>query len=165
MNVDTQSPPTVALYQHYINGAFTKESKSDSNIEVLNPCTEEVIALIPRGRQKEADDAVAAAKAAQHAWSLKPSVARAQYLKKMANIIRENRLMLAETLSKEQAKVKGLAQVEIDVTAEYYDYYAGFARAYEGEIIQSDREGEQIFLHKQPIGVVVGICPWNFPFL
>jgi lactaldehyde dehydrogenase/glycolaldehyde dehydrogenase len=54
--------------------------------------------------------------------------------------------------------------VEIDVTAEYYDYYAGLARSYEGEIIPSDRPGEQIFLHKFPIGVVVGICPWNFPF-
>ncbi|MFT3704090.1 MAG: aldehyde dehydrogenase [Agriterribacter sp.] len=164
MNVDTQSLPSVAVYQHYINGSFTKQNNSENNIEVLDPCTEEVIALIPRGGQKEADAAVAAAKAAQHAWSLKPSVSRAAYLKKMATVIRQNRIMLAETLSKEQAKVKGLAQVEIDVTAEYYDYYAGFARAYEGEIIQSDREGEQIFLHKQPIGVVVGICPWNFPF-
>ena len=82
----------------------------------------------------------------------------------MASVIRQNRVALAETLAKEQAKVMALAQVEIDVTAEYYDYYAGLARSYEGEIIPSDRPGEQILLHKFPVGVVVGICPWNFPF-
>ncbi|MBN8788763.1 MAG: aldehyde dehydrogenase [Terrimonas sp.] len=155
---------TIAKYQHYINGDFVDSLSSGDYIDVLDPCTEEVIAVVPRGGQKEADAAIDAAVAAQHEWSLLPSVVRANYLKAMANVIRENRVMLAETLAREQAKVKGLAQVEIDVTAEYYDYYAGFARAYEGEIIQSDRPGEQIFLHKLPIGVVVGICPWNFPF-
>jgi len=57
-----------------------------------------------------------------------------------------------------------LAQVEIDFTADYFDYYAGWARIFEGEIIQSDRFNENIFLFRKPIGVVVGICPWNFPF-
>ncbi|MBX2924821.1 MAG: aldehyde dehydrogenase [Chitinophagaceae bacterium] len=161
MNSNTKTPAT---YQHYINGSLHGSDAASDYIDVLDPCTEEVIARVPRGRQKEADIAIDAAAAAQHNWSLLPSVERAKYLKAMANVIRENRIMLAETLAREQAKVKGLAQVEIDVTAEYYDYYAGFARAYEGEIIQSDRPGEQIFLHKLPIGVVVGICPWNFPF-
>ncbi|MBX3256883.1 MAG: aldehyde dehydrogenase [Chitinophagaceae bacterium] len=161
MNSNTKTPAT---YQHYINGSLHGSDAASDYIDVLDPCTEEVIARVPRGRQKEADIAIDAAAAAQHNWSLLPSVERAKYLKAMANVIRENRIMLAETLAREQAKVKALAQVEIDVTAEYYDYYAGFARAYEGEIIQSDRPGEQIFLHKLPIGVAVGICPWNFPF-
>ena len=82
----------------------------------------------------------------------------------MADVIRKNRVYLAETLYKEQAKVIGLAQVEIDVTADYFDYNAGWARRIEGEIIQSDREKEHIYLHKVLIGVAVGICPWNSPF-
>ncbi|WP_044203206.1 aldehyde dehydrogenase [Flammeovirga sp. OC4] len=151
----------VKTYQQYIAGSFFSTA---DHIEVLNPCNEEVIALAPRGTKEDADKAVAAAKAAQPKWGLLPAVERAEYLKKMAQVIRENRVFLAETLATEQAKVMGLAQVEIDVTAVYFDYYAGMARSYEGEIIQSDRPNEQMMLHKLPIGVAVGICPWNFPF-
>ncbi|OHX64461.1 aldehyde dehydrogenase [Flammeovirga pacifica] len=151
----------VKTYQQFIAGSF---SSTTEHIEVLNPCTEEIIALAPRGTKDDADRAVSAAKAAQTDWGLLPAVERAEYLKKMAQVIRENRVFLAETLSTEQAKVMGLAQVEIDVTAVYFDYYAGMARTYEGEVINSDRPGEQMMLHKLPIGIAVGICPWNFPF-
>ncbi len=154
----------VETYGQYINGAFIENTSGSDYIEVYNPCTEELIARVPRGTQHDADLAVAAAKNAQEAWSRRTSVDRASYLKAMAAVIRKNRVFLATVLSKEQAKVITLAQVEIDVTADYYEYYAGLARSYEGEIIPSDRPGEQIFLHKFPIGVVVGICPWNFPF-
>ncbi|APY11658.1 aldehyde dehydrogenase [Seonamhaeicola sp. S2-3] len=150
-------------YKQYINGQFI-ESKATSVIEILNPCTEEVISTISSGTVEDANNALEAAQAAQPAWEALPAIQRAAFLHKMADVIRENRVFLAETLSREQAKVIGLAQVEIDVTADYFDYNAGWARRIEGEIIQSDREKEHIYLHKVPIGVAVGICPWNFPF-
>lgn len=151
-------------YEQFIGGKFVKNNSQTKFIKVLDPCTEEVIALAPRGTKEDADLAIQLAKDSQVEWSKKPSIERANYLKKIAIIIRGNRKFLAKTLAREQAKAISLAQIEIDVTAEYYDYYAGLARSYEGEIIPSDRSGEQIFLHKFPIGVVVGICPWNFPF-
>ncbi|MCG1036067.1 aldehyde dehydrogenase [Polaribacter sargassicola] len=150
-------------FNQFINGKFVK-STSTEVIEILNPCTEEVLSLMPKGSVEDANLALDAAKASQHAWKSLPAIERGNYLNKMANIIRENRIFLAETLAAEQAKVMSLAQVEIDVTADYFDYYAGFARRIEGEIIQSDRSKEHIFLHKAPIGVAVGILPWNFPF-
>ncbi|KAA6323791.1 Lactaldehyde dehydrogenase, partial [termite gut metagenome] len=108
--------------------------------------------------------ALDAAKNSQTAWAAKPAAQRAGYLRQMSALIRANRLELAKTLASEQAKILPLAQVEIDFTADYFEYYAGWARIYEGEIIQSDRSNENIFLFRRPIGVVVGICPWNFPF-
>jgi lactaldehyde dehydrogenase/glycolaldehyde dehydrogenase len=150
-------------FNQYINGKFVKSTSTEMT-EVLNPCTEEVLSLIPKGSIVDANNALEAAQAAQHGWNALAAIERAGYLNKMANVIRENRVFLAETLAKEQAKVIGLAQVEIDVTADYFDYNAGWARRIEGEIIQSDRRKEHIFLHKAPIGVAVGICPWNFPF-
>tara|TARA_R110002033_G_scaffold168387_2_gene208158 strand:+ start:1678 stop:3117 length:1440 start_codon:yes stop_codon:yes gene_type:complete len=150
-------------YKQFINGQFI-DSKASSVIEIINPCTEEVISTISSGTLEDANNALEAAQAAQPAWEALPAIQRAAFLHKMADVIREHRVFLAETLSKEQAKVIGLAQVEIDVTADYFDYNAGWARRIEGEIIQSDREKEHIYLHKVPIGVAVGICPWNFPF-
>lgn len=150
-------------YQQYINGEF-RGSHSKGQIEVLNPFKEEVIALAPNGDAEDAVAALEAAEKSQPAWAAKSVAERAGYLKKMAEVIRANRVELAKTLTEEQSKVSGLAQVEIDATAEYFDYYAGWARKIEGEIIQSDRDKENILLFRQPIGVIVGICPWNFPF-
>lgn len=150
-------------FKQYINGKFVRSTSSEIT-EVLNPCTEELLSVIPKGSVEDANSALEAAKAAQTDWKNKTAIERAGFLNMMAKVIRENRVFLAETLSKEQAKVIGLAQVEIDVTADYFDYNAGWARRIEGEIIQSDRKKEHIFLHKAPIGVAVGICPWNFPF-
>ncbi len=150
-------------FKQFINGKFVR-STSTKTKNVINPCTEEVLATIPAGSIEDANLALEAAKEAQPKWQALPAIQRASFLHKMATIIRENRVFLAETLAKEQAKVIGLAQVEIDVTADYFDYNAGWARRIEGEIIQSDRENEHIYLHKAPIGVAVGICPWNFPF-
>lgn len=150
-------------YQQYIGGKF-RDSHSKDMIEVENPYTGKIIAQAPNGDEHDAQEALEAAEKAQPAWAAKPAVERAGYLKKMAQAIRDNREMLAKVLTEEQAKVSSLAQVEVDVTAEYFDYYAGWARKYEGEVIQSDRPKENILLYRQPIGVIVGICPWNFPF-
>jgi lactaldehyde dehydrogenase/glycolaldehyde dehydrogenase len=150
-------------YQQFINGSFVN-SHSSEWIEVENPYTGEIIARVPNGNEADAKDALEAAKNSQTAWAAKTPTERAGYLKQLAALIRANRVELAKTLASEQAKILPLAQVEIDVTAEYFDYYAGWARIYEGEIINSDRLNENIFLFYKPIGVVVGICPWNFPF-
>ena len=150
-------------YKQFINGKLVASQTSEV-IEVLNPCTEEVISTISKGAVADANAALDAAEKAQPAWEALTATERSVYLKKMAEVIRANRVSLAHTLASEQAKVIGLAQVEIDFTAEYFDYNAAWARRIEGEIIQSDRKNENIYLYKSPIGVAVGICPWNFPF-
>lgn len=145
-------------YQQFINGKLIPTS-TGRWIDVENPSTREIIAQVPDGDEQDAQQALEAAKTAQTAWSRVPAATRAGYLKQFAAVIREHREDLAHLLASEQAKVAPLAQVEVDFTADYFDYYAGWARIYEGEIIQSDRDRENIFLFRQPIGVVAGICP------
>jgi lactaldehyde dehydrogenase/glycolaldehyde dehydrogenase len=147
----------------FINGEFV-ENTSKKWINVLNPSTEEVIAIMPDGTKEEAATAINAAEKAQDKWESTPSVERASYLVKIAEGIRKREKELTDIIVREGGKTQGLAKVEVLFTADYLDYMAGWARRYEGEIIPSDRPKESIFLFKKAIGVVAGILPWNFPF-
>ena len=147
----------------YINGEFV-ESKSGNTFEVFNPATEEVIAVVTKGTAEDARAAIDYAEQAQLAWEKLPAIERAGYLRKIASGIRERSEEIARTISAEMGKVLPLARVEVNFTAAYMDYMAEWARRYEGEIVQSDRPNEHIFIYKKPIGVTTGILPWNFPF-
>ncbi|MFC3217221.1 aldehyde dehydrogenase family protein [Comamonas sp. JC664] len=109
------------------------------------------------------DRAIAAARGAQKAWARRPAIERAQFLRRIAARLRENVARIARTITEEQGKVLGLAEVEVNFTADYLDYMAEWARRIEGEVISSDRVNEQIFLLRKPMGVVAGILPWNSP--
>ena len=147
----------------YINGEFV-ESRSGNTFEVFNPATEEVIAVVTKGTAEDARAAIDYAEQAQLAWEKLPAIERAGYLRKIASGIRERSEEIARTISAEMGKVLPLARVEVNFTADYMDYMAEWARRYEGEIVQSDRPNEHIFIYKKPIGVTTGILPWNFPF-
>lgn len=147
----------------YINGEFVI-SKSGKTFDVLNPATEEVIGVITKGTVEDAQAAINAAEVAQDAWAALPAIQRAGYLRKIADGIRARAEEIAKVISSEMGKVLPLARVEVNFTADYIDYMSEWARRYEGEIIQSDRPNEHIFLYKKPIGVTTGILPWNFPF-
>lgn len=148
-------------YQNYINNEFVAPAEFH---DVLNPSTGEVIAQAPASDAAAVDQAVQAAKAAQVEWAKLPAIERAGYLTKIAAELRNHVDRFADYLVREQGKARGLATVEVNFTADYLDYMAGFARRIEGEVIPSDRPNESIFLTYQPIGVVGGILPWNFPF-
>lgn len=148
-------------YQMYVDGEFVD---FEATTPVTNPATGEVVSYVPEGTKEHAQKAIDSASVAQKQWEKIPAIERASYLKKIAQKLRENAEFLAKTITIEQGKMIDLAMVEVNFTADYMDYMAGWARRYEGEIIQSDRANEMIFLHKLPIGVISGILPWNFPF-
>ena len=154
-----------APVQHsmYIDGQFVS-GQGDAWIEVINPATEAVIARIPDGTAAHARQAIAAAKRAQPGWEALPAIERAGWLRQIAQGIRERAAEIAALIVAEGGKVQGLAEVEVAFTADYLDYMAEWARRYEGEILQSDRPGENILVFKRALGVTTGILPWNFPF-
>ncbi|KRF63776.1 aldehyde dehydrogenase [Bacillus sp. Soil768D1] len=153
----------VKVYQLYINGEF-KDSYGSKMKTVSNPATGEVISQIPEATIEEVKLAVDSAEKAQKSWAKLPAIERAKHLREIANKIRENEEHLAKTITEEQGKLLSLARVEVNFTADYIDYMAEWARRYDGEVVQSDRSNEHIFMFKKPIGVVSGILPWNFPF-
>jgi lactaldehyde dehydrogenase/glycolaldehyde dehydrogenase len=165
-----QKEEAMAQLKQFINGELVG-STSGEWFDVENPYTNQIIGAAPLGTAADANAAVEAAVLAQKTnWPKLPPEARAGYLKQFAQIIRDNQQELTDILISEQAKVAGLAGVEIGFTASYFDYYAGWANIYEGEVINSSSargdgsSNENIWLSWKPIGVVGGICPWNFPF-
>jgi lactaldehyde dehydrogenase / glycolaldehyde dehydrogenase len=149
--------------RNYIDGEWVSPS-STATLKVHNPSTREFIATVPDSNASDVDRAVAAARAAQPAWERLPAIQRAGFIRTVAQKLRENKTRLARRISLEQGKILPLAEVEIDFTAGYMDYMSEWARRIEGEILNSDRPGETIYLHRRAIGVVAGILPWNFPF-
>ncbi|WP_410013914.1 aldehyde dehydrogenase [Sodalis sp. RH24] len=149
--------------QMYIDGEFVS-NRSDKWIDVLNPATEEVISQIPDADADDVRNAIDAAARAQHDWEDLPAQERGVWLHKIAQGIRAREQELTDIIVAEGGKTQGLARTEVLFTADYLDYMAEWARRYEGEIIQSDRRNENIFVFKKAIGVTTGILPWNFPF-
>jgi lactaldehyde dehydrogenase/glycolaldehyde dehydrogenase len=149
--------------RNYIDNEWVAPAGTGS-IAVKNPSTGETIATVPDSNAVDVDRAVAAARTAQPAWERLPAIQRAGYIRAVAQKLREHKTRLARRISLEQGKILPLAEVEIDFTAAYMDYMSEWARRIEGEILNSDRPGETIYLHRRPIGVVAGILPWNFPF-
>lgn len=151
----------ITHYQSFIDGAF---SASDALIDVYNPANGALLGRVPETPVGEVERAISAARTAQKSWAKKPAIERAGYLRRIAAKVRDNADRLARIITAEQGKVLGLAQVEVNFTADYLDYMAEWARRLEGEILTSDRPGESIFVFRKPLGVVAGILPWNFPF-
>ncbi|MGA2890728.1 MAG: aldehyde dehydrogenase [Terracidiphilus sp.] len=161
MSATTHTTAAIKHYKMLIDGEF---AGSETMLPVTNPATEEVISEVPAATPEQVNEAVLAAERAQAEWAQLPAIRRAQYLREIAAAVRAKKSHLARVIVEEQGKILPLAEIEVDFSADYLDYMAEFARRYEGDIVQSDRPGENIFIFKAPIGVVAGILPWNFPF-
>jgi len=147
----------------YIDGQFVTW-QGDAWIDVVNPATEALISRIPDGTADDARKAIDAAARAQPAWEALPAIERAGWLRKIAAGIREQASEISALIVEEGGKIQQLAEVEVAFTADYIEYMTEWARRYEGEILQSDRPGENILVFKRALGVTTGILPWNFPF-
>ncbi len=139
-----------APVQHpmYIDGQF-EPGRGDAWIDVINPATEALLSRIPDGSAEDARRAILAAERAQPGWEALPAIERAGWLRKIAAGIRARAEEISALIVAEGGKIQQLAAVEVSFTADYLDYMAEWARRYEGEIVQSDRPGENILVFKR----------------
>jgi lactaldehyde dehydrogenase/glycolaldehyde dehydrogenase len=147
-------------HQMLIGGKWVNGAES---MQVLNPATEQVLATVPAGTEADAQQALKAAAGAQRAWSRLTGVERGNVLRRWADLVDKNKARLAEITSQEEGKPLAEALGEIDFGRSWLNYYAEFDRRIEGDIISADKPNEQIWIVPQPVGVVGGIIPWNYP--
>ncbi|MCA0149369.1 NAD-dependent succinate-semialdehyde dehydrogenase [Rossellomorea vietnamensis] len=150
--------------QHYnliINGEQTGSDLDKK--EVTNPATSEVIATIPNGGKNEASKAVDAAHVAFKEWSQFSAYERSELIRKWYDLINENKEDLARTMTIEQGKPLKEALGEIQYANGFISWYAEEGKRVYGEQIPATQRNKRLFVHKQPVGVVAVITPWNFP--
>ncbi len=149
-------------YQNFVNGRFV-DAQGSKTLTVENPATGRIVSEVPDSSADDAREAIALAEKAQRRWEKLAPIERAGYLRRIAAGLRKDAEHLARVLSEEQGKPLDQARGEVNGTADYFDYTAEWARRVEGEVIPSDRPNEMELLLRQPIGVIGGIVPWNFP--
>jgi len=157
---------SVAVSQHknFVGGEWV-DSSGGETMEVLNPSTGEVIAEVARSTAEDANRAVEAAKNALPEWLENTPGERAEMLFKLADLIEENAEELAALESKNVGKPLSYARDEMPVSADNIRFFAGAARVLEGRAAGEYMRGYTSMLRREPIGVVAGIAPWNYPLM
>ena len=144
----------------YIAGEWIEAEKS---IQVFNPATQELIGTVPDGGKHEAEKATMAAYEAGKAWAKRTAAERSSILLEWARLIQEHADELAKTLTTEQGKPLAEAKGEIAYANSFITWFAEEGKRIYGETIPASHPHKRIFVHKQPVGVVAAITPWNFP--
>ncbi|HET7367563.1 MAG TPA: gamma-aminobutyraldehyde dehydrogenase [Gaiella sp.] len=153
---------TVAQRKMFVDGEFV-DALSGETMEVLNPATGEVIAEVPRAGEEDVDRAVAAAETAWESWREKTPKDRMELLLKLADVIDENAEELARLESQNVGKPWWVAVDEPGMMSDNLRFFAGAARNLEGKAAAEYVEGYTSMIRREPLGVVAGIAPWNYP--
>src|SRR5438132_56087 len=155
---------TVSRYKNIVGGEWV-DSASGETMEVRNPAAGEVIAEVPRGTKEDADRAVEAAKKALPEWLETTPAERAQVLLKLADLLDEHAEELAQLESTNVGKPLPAARDELPVASDNLRFFAGAARLLEGKATGEYMRGYTSMLRREPLGIVGGITPWNYPLM
>ncbi|WP_417208381.1 CoA-acylating methylmalonate-semialdehyde dehydrogenase [Antarctobacter sp.] len=147
---------------NWINGQHVK-SGSGRFSDVFNPATGEVQAKTPLSSVEELNDAVAKAAEAQVAWGATNPQRRARVMMKFGALINEHMDELAELVSREHGKTLPDAKGDVQRGLEVVEVCMGAPSMLKGEFTDNGGPGIDLYSMRQPLGVVAGITPFNFP--
>jgi malonate-semialdehyde dehydrogenase (acetylating)/methylmalonate-semialdehyde dehydrogenase len=153
---------TAATVGHWIEGK-PQAATSGRSGEVFNPATGETIARVGFAAVDDVDRAVAAAKAAFGEWRSAPLSRRAEVMFRFRELIAQNRRRLAEIISLENGKTAADALGEVARGLENVEFACGIPNLLKGGYSEQASRGIDVYQIRQPLGVVAGITPFNFP--
>jgi betaine-aldehyde dehydrogenase len=155
----------VKSYQMYIDGRWT-DASGGATYDVVDPASEEVIAHVPKASVEDAETAVRAAREAfdNGPWPKMKAMERAEVLNKAAALLRERAEDFARLESLQMGKLLEEARVDMLDAAHTFELYAGMVQDQHGETLEVPGETMSLVV-REPVGVTVGITPWNYPML
>lgn len=145
-----------------------RPARDGSTATVAEPATGGPLAEVAQAGAADVDDALAAATAAFDAgagpWPTTPAPERGRILARVAALLRERGEEIARTEARNAGHPIGDARWEVEAAAATFDYYAGAADKFFGEVVPVADAGLDVVL-REPVGVCALVVPWNFPLL
>ena len=137
------------------------DAAAGRGLEVLDPATDEIVAVVPDLGPGETREAIDAAAEAQEGWGRTTAEVRAAMLDRLAERLKEERDGLARLITLEQGKPLAESEAEVDYAASFLPVAAEAARSVAPENLEVP--GKSVSVHRRPVGVTAAITPWNFP--
>ena len=147
---------------NFIDGRWLPSTTSVYR-DAYNPSTGEIIAQVPASSIEELDSAVAAAKKAYRKWADTPVYKRVQVLFKMKQLIDEHLDELVRLLCIEEGKTWNESMGDVLKAREVIEFACGMPQLMKGESLMNVSSGYDTILYREPMGVFLGLVPWNFP--
>lgn len=132
----------------------------------INPYTNEVVQQFPDASDTDVQEAITQADVTFQSWKKTTFAQRAEILRTAAALLRKDKRAYADLLTLEMGKLTAEAEAEVELSAQIFEYYAANAQALlapEKLPVADPAEGEAIVVH-EPLGVLLAIEPWNFPY-
>lgn len=155
---------TTTAIQHFINGQISEGCSGDAQ-DVFNPATGQVTGRVALASQSDVEVAVNAASAAFPAWADTPPIRRARVLFKFLELLNTHKDALAEAITQEHGKVFTDAQGEVARGIDVVEFACGIPQLLKGDYTEQVSTGIDNWTTRQPLGVVAGITPFNFPIM
>jgi malonate-semialdehyde dehydrogenase (acetylating)/methylmalonate-semialdehyde dehydrogenase len=162
MSANLQQAPELSSLSHWINGGEVA-GRSGRFGKVFNPSTGEAIGQVPFANAAELEECVRVARVAFESWSAQTPLRRARVLFRFRQLLEEASDELAAVISREHGKTLADAKGEVTRGLEVVEFACGIPDLLKGEFSENVGAGIDAFSIRQPLGVVAGITPFNFP--
>ena len=149
-------------FGQFIDGKWQQAEKKET-YDVINPATEEVIGKASKASSIEVQKALKSAEKGLQVWKNTPPWQRAYILRKIADLMREKKDVLAKWLTLEVGKPLTEAVGEVGGSADIFEWNAEETKRIYGQTVESRFPDTRVHVYYQPVGVVAALVPWNFP--
>lgn len=149
----------------YIGGEWVESGRGETGLDI-DPSTADAVARVQVGTRAEADRAVfAASKAFDEVWFDTPPKERSAMMLRLADAMEADSENLARLEAEDVGKPISVSRADIPFIIDNLRFFAGAARVLEGKSAGEYERGYTSIIRREPLGVTVGICPWNYPLM
>ena len=151
------------MYEKFGQFIDNKWHKSKDTYKVINPSTEETLGFASKASEIEVEKAIQSASKGFLSWKNTQAWERSNKIRKIADLIRKRKDDIAKWISLEVGKPFLQAQAEVIASADIFEWNAEETKRIYGQTVESRFRDTRVIINYEPVGVVAGLVPWNFP--